>query len=679
MTDLDHKAFWVGDWLVEPGLNLLTRGSDRRQVEPKSMDVLVYLCRQHGQVVSNDKLIESVWAGRPMGDNPVYKAIAKLRKTLGDESGEPRYIETVSKKGYRLIAEVRVAADLEPGTTALPEKKISPRWVPVVIGMLAGVLLATAVFWRPAPDTPSLKAMSNFAGSHSQPSFSPDASAFAFASNFGGESHIWVLDHGSQTPRQLTSGESYDFRPRWSPDGESILFARGRDLWIVPASGGEEREIITSGQNPNWSRDGKRIVFERHYEVWTADADGGRQRRVEGVPRVELALAPRWPAFSPDGKEIVFLDAGSTPFADLWRVRVDGGEPVQLTFEPAVASAPVWSLDGKYVYYSTQRSGSRTLWRVTVADKTSKAILTGSGDDDFPDISADGRQLLYSNSREHFTLVESNPATGAERVLHESRQLLLAPEISPAGDRIAYFATARSGGTQIYTLSVMGGTPTQLTSDPLAAHAIPRWSADGRDLYFYLTGPDKAYAKINIETGDVSTVMQDWDWFTANGASISPDGTKILYSRLTGQVPVQTLVREIDNHTDRSFPVALEYPRWSSDGARIVGSLHVDQRFPGDISICYSNESGCREFAANARIPVWSADETKLYYVRGFGPSQELFVRPVGVDDKEQRLMIMGPLYPLGPFYTVTNDGNVVWVRYEKESAEIWLADLPES
>ncbi|MEQ9561866.1 MAG: winged helix-turn-helix domain-containing protein, partial [Woeseiaceae bacterium] len=396
MSNPEQNAFQVGDWLVEPHLNRLVRGGDTQLVEPRSMDVLVYLCRHSNRVVSNDELIAAVWGGRPMGDNPVYKAIAKLRKAFGDESGEPRYIETVSKKGYRLIAEVRVE-DAGSTATAIPSQMPALRGGPAVaVGMLAGILLAAVVFWQPTPESPVLRLISNFPGSHSQPSFSPDAGAIAFASNFDGESHIWVLDRDAQAPRQVSRGNGYDYRPRWSPDGASILFSRGGNLWTIPASGGDERELIRNAQNPNWSRDGKRIVFERAYEVWLADAEGAQQTRVAGIPRVELALAPRWPAFSPDGSEIVFLDAGTTPFADVWRIRIDGGTPVQMTFDPAMASAPVWSPDGKYVYYSTQRGGSRTLWRVSVADNTAAAVLAGSGDEGFPDVSADGTKLVYS-------------------------------------------------------------------------------------------------------------------------------------------------------------------------------------------------------------------------------------------------------------------------------------------
>ena len=108
MSESANNVFRVGDWLVEADLNRLSRDGESLLVEPKAMDVLVYLCRRPGEVVSADELIDAIWQGRPMGDNPVYKSVAKLRRALGDDAGRPRYIATVAKKGYRLLAGVAV-------------------------------------------------------------------------------------------------------------------------------------------------------------------------------------------------------------------------------------------------------------------------------------------------------------------------------------------------------------------------------------------------------------------------------------------------------------------------------------------------------------------------------------------------------------------------------------------
>lgn len=100
------RAFTIGEWQVHPNRNCLYRDGNTVSVENKSMDVLVALASRAGDVLSNDDLIDAVWGGRPMGENPVYKCIANLRSALGDDSKAPQYIETIPRKGYRLVAKV---------------------------------------------------------------------------------------------------------------------------------------------------------------------------------------------------------------------------------------------------------------------------------------------------------------------------------------------------------------------------------------------------------------------------------------------------------------------------------------------------------------------------------------------------------------------------------------------
>lgn len=678
MIDRSLTVFYLADWLVEADLNRVSRAAKSVQLEPKTMDVLVLLAQCPGDVVSTDAIIDVVWGGRPMGDNPVYKSIAKLRKALGDDPTNPRFIATVAKKGYRLLVEVSPVTEDSKLPDAPPVPVTKPRrFLPVAIGMLIGVIAAAAVFWRPQPDPMSFQSISHFEGSHSQPSFAPDGSAIAFVSDISGESHIWILEFDESVPRQLTHGPRVDSRPRWSPDGSSVLFVRGDSLWTVPVAGGEPAELIRNAYNPNWSADGQQIVFERRFEIWIADANGGQQTRVDGVPRRELPLAPRWPAFSPNGSEIVFLDATFTPLADLWSVSLGGGTPVRLTFAPSFASAPVWTPDGKSIIYSTQRGGSRTLWKVNINDKTSKPLLSGSGDDDFPDVSADGRRLVYSNRRERFALLLHDPDVGDERTVHESRQMIIAPELSPDRTTIAYFGFGRDGGVALFTVPLSGEAPTQVTSEPLATHAIPRWSGDGRFLYSFHSRNASSFGKVTISNGEFAVLASGWDWNVANGASVSADGDQIVFSSLAGQVPVQTSIRNLQTRKVESFYATLEYPRWSRDGANILGALHTDQSFPGDIALCPVAGPPCRIIARDARIPMFSGDETQVYFVRGYGATQDLFVAPLAGGD-EQKVMTMTPLFPLGPFYDVTPSGGILWVRYEQESGEIWLSELEE-
>ena len=98
--------FQFGDWLISPEANIVSNGDAKTQLEPRVMAVLRYLCRHPGAVIPAEEILQACWGSNELGDNPVHKAITQLRRAFGDSSTEPRYIETIRKRGYRAIAPV---------------------------------------------------------------------------------------------------------------------------------------------------------------------------------------------------------------------------------------------------------------------------------------------------------------------------------------------------------------------------------------------------------------------------------------------------------------------------------------------------------------------------------------------------------------------------------------------
>ncbi|MDP5133245.1 MAG: winged helix-turn-helix domain-containing protein [Paraglaciecola sp.] len=98
--------FYIGDWQVTPNTNTLRKGDMLKQLEPKAMDVLIALCQQQGEVLSADEIVEHCWGNAELGDNPVHKAINQLRKAFDDKPSQPTYIETIRKRGYRIVAKL---------------------------------------------------------------------------------------------------------------------------------------------------------------------------------------------------------------------------------------------------------------------------------------------------------------------------------------------------------------------------------------------------------------------------------------------------------------------------------------------------------------------------------------------------------------------------------------------
>ena len=102
----ESEKIKIGDWTVTPALNLLERNGHSIPIKPLTMDVLVYLASHAGEVVSADELITSVWKGQVVGDGSVYQTINQLRHALGDHREGARLVETIPKRGYRLVATV---------------------------------------------------------------------------------------------------------------------------------------------------------------------------------------------------------------------------------------------------------------------------------------------------------------------------------------------------------------------------------------------------------------------------------------------------------------------------------------------------------------------------------------------------------------------------------------------
>jgi DNA-binding winged helix-turn-helix (wHTH) protein len=99
-------VFWIGPWRVDSFKNVIERNDHRVQVEPKAMRVLSYLAERQGEDVARGEILRAVWDGTPVQGEVLTNAIWELRKAFGDDPREPDYIQTVSRKGYRLVARV---------------------------------------------------------------------------------------------------------------------------------------------------------------------------------------------------------------------------------------------------------------------------------------------------------------------------------------------------------------------------------------------------------------------------------------------------------------------------------------------------------------------------------------------------------------------------------------------
>ena len=378
----------VGECEVDvPLREILRADGNRTRVTAKSMAVLLVLAEHAGQVVSRDALLESVWAGTMPTDDVVTQAVTGLRKALGDDRDAPRYVQTIPKSGYRLLAEVTWqrddAADAPLAATqaATPaEDRPRTRWLRFVAWPLAVAATIALAWWvardalpgaklptyrEPSADVP-YTLLTSRVGPESQPALSPDGALVAFAmppAHADGAPAIFVQALQSASPRQLTtppSGHS-DHLPRWSPDARQLMFARideagGCALHLMPSSGGATRVVGTCDRmngRYDWLPDGSGIVAG-------LKADAARP-----APLAVLHLQKgQWqtlsypigasdedfdPRYSPDGTQLAFRR--NLSHSDLWIMPAIGGKPRQSTALRGNISGWDWTPDGRALLF----------------------------------------------------------------------------------------------------------------------------------------------------------------------------------------------------------------------------------------------------------------------------------------------------------------------------------------
>jgi len=163
-------TYFVADWLVEPKLNKISDKSQTHIVEPRLIEVLTYLAKRPNQVVSRKELIDALWQGQ-VSDGAVNRVIAKLRKSLGDDTVAPKYIKTVAKQGYQLIALVTFPS-LKTVNTVKKRSKVF-----VILAILVVILFVSYKYFPVESinyTEKTLQPLTSLKGNESGASFSPD-------------------------------------------------------------------------------------------------------------------------------------------------------------------------------------------------------------------------------------------------------------------------------------------------------------------------------------------------------------------------------------------------------------------------------------------------------------------------------------------------------------------------
>jgi Tol biopolymer transport system component/DNA-binding winged helix-turn-helix (wHTH) protein len=672
--------------------------SDGKRVHltSKPFETLAVLVEHRGKTVEKQKLLDAVWKEAFVTEDSLVKAVREIRRVLGDEKGSPQFIQTVPGEGYRFIAEVTPAkpplqvkdpnVTQETVTLAAPVTR-QPRvrfWmVATVLGLLATLAAALLLSpWR-KPESSTQRAILTLSGLRPGASFSPDGNWITFTrDDANGVPQVWVQNLNSGQPIPITSGDIPASRPRWSPKNDAIVFSRGersQSVWSVPPIGGvlDPTLLIEGGSNPSWSSDGNQLVFEKDEEIWTANADGTNQQRVDGVPRVEPPIWAREPSFSPDGSQIAFFQNGDGPMGDIWVIPSKGGIAERLTFDNHFGGGPVWTRDGNYIVFSSQRGGSKTLWKLRPGG-VPEPVLNSPGEDTHPEISPDGSRLIYTRTRNWWVLTLKDVLSGKTQELRESLTDMYFPTFSRHGDKIAFFATVDGGDIHVFTIRVDGTEPTQVTRSKGERNVFPRWSADGSKFYFYQLRPTVSFRQISAG-GESSEIANGWKWRTHNSGRVDADGKRVIFIRRENH-KTTTIVREIETKGEKVFEPTLGDPQWSKDGKFVVGFKITPATYRsspvGDIVVCPVDHGTCRKVASSGTSPIWSGDESRIYFAR-LTSRDSMEILSVSANGEDERRVVELPFIdPTANFFDVSSTGQVVYVQFKPGKPELWMMDF---
>jgi len=589
------------------------------------------------------------------------------------------------------------------GSAPTLESSISDTWNRPLVGILGVLALLAAglgLGWLVRSRVGGTEApQMHFAqvtfdeGIEMQPSIAPDGETFVFARGSATASDIYLQRVNGRNAINLTKRcAQADSQPAFSPDGSQIAYrsdCEGGGIFIMGATGESARRISGSCFNPSWSPDGKRIVCATETtnftptargqlsELWTVDTSTGERKLLLSTDGVQ-------PAWSPNGHRIAYWNVtGQAAQRDLWTIDPDAEDPVKsivrVTDDAAVDWNPVWSPDGQYLYFGSDRNGAMNLWRIRIDETSGKTRGTPEAVTTPAHLSAhyspakNGTRMLYASidQKESLRIVPFDPATGTlggePRSVIAGSFIVFSAQVSPDARFVA--VTNRGVQEDLSIVEIATGEIRQLTNDA-ARDRGAIWSPDGKQIFFYSQRSGDQYEiwRINADGSGlqrITTSKEGSVWYP----TISPDGSKLAFYNYE-----HTYLYDLKRHgagaVIEALPAAMQGSRpaltaWSPDGTMLAGELRgrrgimlYDTRgrtYHGPIT-----PSGAR--------PIWLPGGQEILY------SDAGKLRIVNVETRAIR-DVTTPL-------TITNqslslDGRTMVYSDRQTEADVWMAELP--
>ncbi len=500
----------------------LRKSGVRIKLQDQPFEILAALLERPGEIVTREELQKRLWPADTFVDFDLSlnSAVKKLRQALSDDSDNPRFIETLYRRGYRFIGPANGAAKAngtEPSPSIPLQQQLSVPSLPsaeteshgairshkrflVVTGVLA--LIAVAVALRFVPSRP-IRVLGYTQITH-------DGRLKGGIVTDGQRLYFFELqeDHFVAAQVSASGGDTVvvptPFRNVGlgdiAPDGSALLLANMKDtelapaLWRLPLPAGPPRRL--SDLSPNaaaFSPDGTQIVFAEGSAIYLAKSDGTDTRQIATSSGVGgMPFAPNCVVtsmrFSPDGQRLRFaVTEPGTATQFLWEMKRDGSglHPLLPGWNQSSSQCcGNWTRDGKYYVFQSWTRGKSDVWALPekphwFSPSPEPVQLTnGPLQFSFPVAGKDGKKIFMVGSQPRAELLRFDPKMGWVSYLGGASAIDLA--FSPDSQWVAYVSMP---DFTLWRSRIDGSSPMQLSSSSLYAE-LPRWSPDGKQIVF---------------------------------------------------------------------------------------------------------------------------------------------------------------------------------------------------
>jgi eukaryotic-like serine/threonine-protein kinase len=394
------------------------------------------------------------------------------------------------------------------------------------------------------------------------------------------------------------------------------------------------------------------------------------------------AVQPSW---SPHNRRIAYwgLPPGTTRRV-IWTIPVDGGTPVPVVDDGHVNWNPVWSPDGRYLYYVSDRIGSPNLWRVRIDEGSGRAegdpepLTTPAQWSGQISLAADGRRIAYAtrDGRSNLERIPFHRETGtiagpAQPVTQGSTRMVRSGDVSPDGEWIVYDTS--NPQEDLFVVRTDGSGVRQITNDAFKDR-VPRWSPLGDRILFYSDRTSKSYEAWTIRP-DGSGMQQV---SAAHGETMfdpiwAPDGKRILYSLTSRPSEILDVTRPAEGQTPVRLP-AMPDDRtflptsWSPDGKRLIGTILGDKK-EEEIALFSFDAGTYQVLPVSGDSPQWVDDARAIFLLDG---SLELLDTRTGAAHN----LMSPPERSAFKVVAVSRDGRDLFVVREIDEGDIKMLEM---